>query len=168
MPKRACAVVRRRVGLVVIYQRLPHGGQGDGGGSPFCPIPDRRVIRGRRSRVRAHPMWEAGTPLGGVPANSAYSDRKEMNVMTTVIVPESSCPNCGCVSETAAAVYVTDDAPTPGALSLCMSCAHYSKYDHHLQLTDLTTDELIQVAESSRLLRLQQSVMAVIERSESE
>ena len=58
-------------------------------------------------------------------------------------VPVSQCPKCGYLTDRAGSVDDDTKVPTPGDLSICLRCAHVTKYADDLTLVELGSAELI-------------------------
>lgn len=56
-------------------------------------------------------------------------------------VPESICPFCFCILDTASNTYGTT-APEPGDHTLCIRCANVLRFDENLQLVAAKWDDI--------------------------
>ena len=65
--------------------------------------------------------------------------------MSTTI-PESKCVQCGYVVEQASHIQGDRVAPEPDDLSICLKCAHVTKYGDDLGLVELTQEEVVEIS----------------------
>ena len=69
-------------------------------------------------------------------------------------LPPSPCLHCGALTDTAFSVG-GDNAPSPGAITLCIECGHIMAFADDLTLRNLTSEEIHAVAGDPRLLAVQ-------------
>jgi len=67
-------------------------------------------------------------------------------------MPPAECPNCGYVSDMAAAID-ENVKPSPNDISICINCGHLSAFTEDLKLRNLTDDEIKKVAGDQRVVK---------------
>jgi hypothetical protein len=66
-------------------------------------------------------------------------------------MPPSACTACGTKLNGATGI-ATDGAPSPGDITVCLSCGHVMAYADDLTLRDLTDAEMVEIAGDPRLV----------------
>ena len=81
-------------------------------------------------------------------------------------LPESACTRCG--YKTDAATMLEDDlaVPAAGDISVCLECAHMTKFGAGLTLVDLTQAELIELATDGEFTERYNRMRSAIEQPE--
>ena len=72
---------------------------------------------------------------------------------------ESSCPSCG-EAMTGAAGVESDDAPTPGDISVCLYCRALLVFGNDLKLRMPTDAELIEMAGNKQMIAIVNAIGA--------
>ena len=78
-------------------------------------------------------------------------------------LPQSACPRCGYQIDAATKLDDESAVPTPGDVSVCMKCAHVTKFGYDLSLVELTQDELVDLATDSDFLGYYSKIQSAIE-----
>jgi hypothetical protein len=94
-------------------------------------------------------------------ANRVRRDQKPFKVQRDARLTPSPCTNCGKVLDAANAVKESLSKrrrvvmPSPGDITVCISCGHVMAFDDDLKLRDLTAAEIAKIAGDRRLLAIQ-------------
>lgn len=73
-----------------------------------------------------------------------------------VVVPESNCSHCHKkLDRVTDPLY--DQVPTPGAITICMTCGHVMAFAEDMRLRELTEQEMMDIAGHKDILRIQKA-----------
>ena len=78
-------------------------------------------------------------------------------------VPDSHCLECHAVIDMAGGIR-TEDAPSPGDISLCLYCGHVMIYGENLGLREPTDSEIVEIADNPELVLASNAIAAIKKR----
>lgn len=67
-------------------------------------------------------------------------------------IPEATCLSCGARANMAVGMFGDDSTPEPNQKTMCVQCGYPMAFDDNLQLRELTSEEMKEIAGSPELL----------------
>ena len=82
--------------------------------------------------------------------------------MSGPTLPESVCPRCGYLTDDATSVGDPELRPNPGSISICMKCAHITKFAEDLTLVELTRADEVELGTNSEFMVMYSKIRTAI------